>query len=95
MDLIEEYLGRYGGPWNGVQKIPAEIEKAMDSHKLFKLILRRVHFALVFLSGDEQYRDLFTTIASNQPMIPGGMEQCAMWLQRVAGRAMTMEVRTV
>ncbi|BBO72710.1 hypothetical protein DSCW_01270 [Desulfosarcina widdelii] len=91
IDLVKEYLRRYIGPWNGLQKIPAEIEKAMDSHRLFQLIMRRVHFALIFLAGDIQHKDLFTKIHSTQPWIAGGPEQCAMWLQRVAGRALSME----
>jgi hypothetical protein len=51
-DLVAEYLKRYSGPWAGLQKLPAEIEKAMDPDELFDLIMRRVHFALVFLASD-------------------------------------------
>ncbi len=94
IELITDYLRIFKGPWTGIQRIPAEIEKAMDSYRLFKLIMRRVHFALIFLSGDSQYEDLFLKIASIQPLIPGGMEQCAIWLQRVAGRVMPVEVPT-
>lgn len=88
MALITEYLKSFEGPWNGVQKIPAEIEKALDRHKLLALILRRVHFALILLAADSRYEDLFLKIASIQPLIPGGMEQCGLWLQRVARRLM-------
>jgi hypothetical protein len=86
IELITDYLRIFKGPWTGIQRIPAEIEKAMDSYRLFKLIMRRVHFAVVFLAGNSQHGDLFTKIQSTQPLVPGGMEQCGLWLQRVAGR---------
>lgn len=88
IELITDYLRIFKGPWTGIQRIPAEIEKTMDSHRLFKLLLRRIHFSMVFLAGDIQHGNLFTKIQSIPPLIPGGMEQCAMWLQRVARRVL-------
>lgn len=61
-----------------------EEQRNSDQDKLFMLVLRRVYFALTFLAGEPQYRDLYDIIGSNQPLIPGGMEQCGLWLQRVA-----------
>jgi hypothetical protein len=88
IDMVTAYLKRFKGPWTGIQRIPAEIAKAMDPHRLFQLIMRRVHFAMVFLAGDCQHRNLFFKIHSTQPWIAGGPEQCVMWLQRVADRAL-------
>jgi hypothetical protein len=84
--LLMNRLRHWHGPRFNLERVVAELKVALNGHKLFMMILRRVYFAMIYLACDDQYRDLYAKIQTTQPLIPGGMEQCGWWLMRVAKR---------